>query len=47
VITGQDPAVIRSLGVPDDVPVLPKPVTPAALRAAVERALNREPCTER
>lgn len=47
VITGQDPATIRSLGVPDDVPVLPKPVTPAALRAAVERALNREPCTER
>lgn len=47
VITGQDPAIIRSLGVPDDVPVLAKPVTPADLRAAVERALNRNPCTER
>ncbi|MCS0580255.1 response regulator [Massilia pinisoli] len=47
VITGHDPAAIRSLGVPDDVPILPKPVTPAALRAAVERALHREPYTER
>jgi excisionase family DNA binding protein len=47
VITGHDPAAIRSLGVPNDVPVLAKPVTPADLRVAVERVLNREPCAER
>jgi CheY-like chemotaxis protein len=40
VISGLDPTTIRAMGLPDDIPVLPKPVAPDALRAAVEAALH-------
>jgi excisionase family DNA binding protein len=42
VISGLEPATIRAMGLPDDIPVLPKPVTPDLLRAAVEAALHGE-----
>lgn len=44
VISGLDPTTIRAMGLPDDIPVLPKPVAPAALRAAVEAALHGAAC---
>ena len=47
VISGLDPATIRAMGLPDDIPVLSKPVTPDALRDAVEAALHGEALTER
>jgi excisionase family DNA binding protein len=40
VISGLDPTTIRAMGLPDDIPVLPRPVAPDALRAAVEAALH-------
>ena len=47
VISDLDPATIRSMGLPDDIPVLPKPVTPDVLRAAVEAALHGDAYAER
>lgn len=47
VVSGLDPATIRAMGLPDDVPVLPKPVAPDVLRAAVEGALHGEAYAER
>jgi excisionase family DNA binding protein len=47
VTSGLDPATIRSMGLPDDIPVLPKPVAPDALRAAVETVLHAEAHAER
>ncbi|WP_075791240.1 response regulator [Massilia putida] len=47
VISGLDPATIRAMGLPEDIPVLPKPVAPDALRAAVEAALHGEAYAER
>jgi excisionase family DNA binding protein len=47
VISGLDPDTIRAMGLPEDIPVLPKPVPPATLRTAVEAALNPEACCER
>jgi excisionase family DNA binding protein len=47
VISGLDPATIRAMGLPDDIPVLPKPVDPGALRAAIEGVLHREEIAER
>jgi excisionase family DNA binding protein len=42
VTSGLDPATIRAMGLPHDIPVLPKPVAPEALRAAVEEVLHAE-----
>ncbi|KGF82955.1 excisionase [Massilia sp. JS1662] len=42
VTSGLDPATIRSMGLPDDIPVLPKPVAPEALRGAIEEVLHAE-----
>jgi CheY-like chemotaxis protein len=47
VVSGLDPDTIRAMGLPEDIPVLAKPVAPDALRAAVEAALNGEACLER
>jgi len=47
VLSGLDPATIRAMGLPDDVPVLSKPVAPEALRAAIEAALLVEAHAER
>lgn len=46
VVSGLDPATIRAMGLPDDIPVLAKPVAPDALRAAVEAALHGEALAE-
>ncbi|GAA5019976.1 hypothetical protein GCM10025794_07170 [Massilia kyonggiensis] len=42
VTSGLDPATIRAMGLPDDIPVLPKPVAPEALRGAIEEVLHAE-----
>jgi excisionase family DNA binding protein len=42
VTTGLDPATIRAMGLPDDIPVLPKPVAPDALRGAIAEVLHAE-----
>jgi excisionase family DNA binding protein len=42
VISGLDPATIRAMGLPDGIPVLPKPVAPEALRAAIDEVLHAE-----
>jgi excisionase family DNA binding protein len=42
VTTGLDPATIRAMGLPDDIPVLSKPVAPEALRAAIDEVLHAE-----
>ena len=42
VTSGLDPATIRAMGLPDDIPVLPKPVAPEALRTAIEEVLHAE-----
>lgn len=42
VVSGLDPDTFRAMGLPDDIPVLPKPVAPSALRAAVEAVLHAE-----
>jgi len=42
VISGLDPATIRAMGLPDGIPVLPKPVAPEALRAAIDAVLHAE-----
>jgi excisionase family DNA binding protein len=47
VVSGLDPDTIRAMGLPEDIPVLAKPVAPDALRAAVEAALLGETCLER
>jgi excisionase family DNA binding protein len=47
VISELDPATIRAMGLPDDIPVLSKPVAPAALRAAIEDVLHTEAALER
>lgn len=47
VISGLEPATIRAMGLPDDIPVLPKPVAPHALRAAIEELLHTEVYAER
>jgi excisionase family DNA binding protein len=47
VISDLDPATIRSMGLPDDIPILSKPVTPDVLRAAVEAALHGDAYAER
>jgi excisionase family DNA binding protein len=47
VTSGLDPDTIRAMGLPDDIPVLPKPVPPDTLRTAVEAALNPEAFCER
>jgi CheY-like chemotaxis protein len=47
VISGLDPATIRAMGLPDDIPVLAKPVDPGALRAAIETVLHAEACAAR
>ena len=47
VISGLDPATIRAMGLPDDIPVLSKPVAPEALRAAIEDVLQLEVHAER
>jgi excisionase family DNA binding protein len=47
VTSGLDPATIRAMGLPDDIPVLSKPVAPAALRAAIEGVLHTETTDER
>jgi excisionase family DNA binding protein len=47
VISGLDPATIRAMGLPDGIPVLPKPVAPEALRAAIEDVLHVEEHAER
>ena len=41
VVSGIDPATLRAMGLPDDIPVLPKPVAFDALRTAVAGALAR------
>jgi excisionase family DNA binding protein len=46
-VSGLDPATIRAMGLPDDIPVLPKPVAPDVLRAAIEGALHGEAYAER
>jgi len=40
VVSGLDRATIASMGLPSDIPVFPKPVPFAQLRAAVENALD-------
>ncbi len=40
VVSGLDRATIASMGLPSDIPVFPKPVPFAQLRAAVEHALD-------
>jgi excisionase family DNA binding protein len=47
VTSGLDPATIRAMGLPDDIPVLPKPVAPEALRTAIEDVLHVEVHAER
>jgi CheY-like chemotaxis protein len=47
VVSGIDPATLRAMGLPDDIPVLPKPVAFDALRTAVESALARRRLDER
>jgi DNA-binding response OmpR family regulator len=47
VISELDPATIRAMGLPHDIPVLSKPVAPAALRAAIEDVLHTEAALER
>jgi CheY-like chemotaxis protein len=47
VISELDPATVRAMGLPDDIPVLSKPVAPAALRAAIEDVLHTEAALER
>ena len=47
VVSGLDPDTIRAMGLPEDIPVLAKPVAPDALRVAVEAALLGEACLER
>jgi excisionase family DNA binding protein len=47
VTSGLDPATIRTMGLPDDIPVLSKPVAPGALRAAIENVLHTEAAAER
>ena len=47
VTSGLDPATIRAMGLPDDIPVLPKPVAPETLRAAIEDVLHVEVHAER
>jgi len=47
VTSGLDPATIRAMGLPDDIPVLPKPVAPEVLRAAIEDVLHAEAHAER
>ena len=47
VISDLDPATIRAMGLPDDIPILAKPVAPDALRAAVEAALHGDAYAER
>jgi excisionase family DNA binding protein len=47
VISGIEPATIRAMGLPDDIPILPKPVAPEVLRATVEAALHGEAYTAR
>jgi excisionase family DNA binding protein len=42
VISGLDPATIRAMGLPEGIPVLPKPVAPEALRAAIGEVLHAE-----
>jgi excisionase family DNA binding protein len=42
VTSGLDPATIRAMGLPDGIPVLPKPVAPEALRGAIEEVLHAE-----
>jgi excisionase family DNA binding protein len=42
VTTGLDPATIRAMGLPDDIPVLSKPVAPEALRTAIDEVLHAE-----
>jgi excisionase family DNA binding protein len=42
VVSGLDPDTIRAMGLPDDIPVLPKPAPPQALRAAIEAVLHGE-----
>jgi len=40
VVSGLDRTTIASMGLPADIPVFPKPVPFAQLRAAVENALD-------